>query len=244
LGIRAQYIAPLQVREPYFDFLILNSEYFTYVRDAVLPVYLRLCIIFMLLFIVCGLVVRPLGSIQPIHPTLRGFVEGCEGIPQPCWYGIAPGVTELNDAVLILQARDFQPYGTLPNNYDYIQASEESTCIARIGFIQREQSHLVTVIRLLQCPEITFGDVTAIFGNVKGVTLGSARILFVLEVNNTLVELDGDSFYPRNPEPYVGVNGVTIWETPVSLADPRYAWHGFVSLWRYCQLEPQVEICS
>jgi hypothetical protein len=33
---------------------------------------------------------RALGGTQPTHPALRGFTEGCEGKPQPCWYGIVP----------------------------------------------------------------------------------------------------------------------------------------------------------
>jgi hypothetical protein len=42
---------------------------------------------------------RPrMGGTQPPNPALRGFVEGCEGKPQPCWYGIMPGVTTAEEA--------------------------------------------------------------------------------------------------------------------------------------------------
>jgi hypothetical protein len=209
----------------------------------VVALYLRLTFTHILVFTTSVIILISLGRTQSIHPTLRGFVENCEGTPQPCWYGIVPGVTALDDTLMILEAQDFVQRGVLPNNYDYVPLSEGSQCNARIGYIQRGEAHIVTVIRLFDCPDVTFGDVSVIFGDVKGITLGSARLLFVLEVSNTLIELDSDSFYPRNPAPYSGVNVVTIWETHVSLADPRYAWHGFVSLWRYCQLEPRVEIC-
>ncbi len=65
--------------------------------------YVRLCTTLTLLFTLVSITLIALGSTQPIHPALRGFVEGCEGIPQPCWYGIVPGVTMMEDARSILQ---------------------------------------------------------------------------------------------------------------------------------------------
>jgi hypothetical protein len=55
--------------------------------------YLRLAIVLLLIFGALIPLMSAIGGTQSIHPALRGFIEGCEGIPQPCWYGIVPGVT-------------------------------------------------------------------------------------------------------------------------------------------------------
>jgi hypothetical protein len=49
-----------------------------------------------------------LGGTQPPHPALRGFIEGCEGVPQPCWYGIIPMETTFADAVTRLTELGFK----------------------------------------------------------------------------------------------------------------------------------------
>ncbi|MFN8372098.1 MAG: hypothetical protein U0694_04390 [Anaerolineae bacterium] len=45
---------------------------------------LRLSLLWVLLFTLLGVAMSALGGTQPIHPALRGFVEGCEGV-QLCW---------------------------------------------------------------------------------------------------------------------------------------------------------------
>jgi hypothetical protein len=59
-----------------------------------LKLSLRLIFVFTLL----NLLTRAFGYAQPPNPALRGFSEGCAGKPQPCWYGIVPGVTTGREA--------------------------------------------------------------------------------------------------------------------------------------------------
>src|SRR5689334_13677459 len=59
------------------------------------------------MFVALVLLMNTLGGTQPIHPALRGFIEGCEDIPQPCWYGIVPGVTTLEDAKRSIISRNW-----------------------------------------------------------------------------------------------------------------------------------------
>ncbi len=54
---------------------------------------LKLILIMTLVLTMTSLAARAIGSTQPPNPALRGFTEGCEDKPQPCWYGIVPGVT-------------------------------------------------------------------------------------------------------------------------------------------------------
>jgi hypothetical protein len=60
--------------------------------------YLKLIIPIAIVCLTFMLITCAIGTTQPPNPALRGFVEGCEDKPQPCWYGIVPGVTTAEEA--------------------------------------------------------------------------------------------------------------------------------------------------
>ncbi len=60
---------------------------------SLIRVYVKPVVAITSLLVVLLLISRALGTTQPPNPALRGFIEGCEDQPQPCWYGIVPGVT-------------------------------------------------------------------------------------------------------------------------------------------------------
>ncbi len=74
-------------------------------------VLLKLSLSFILAFGLFNVIVRGIGEIQPPNPALAGFNEGCEGKPQPCWYGIVPGVTTMREAKQISTQAVFQANG-------------------------------------------------------------------------------------------------------------------------------------
>src|SRR5262245_35743303 len=43
------------------------------------------------------------GMQHPTHRALDGFTVGCAGRPQPCWYGIVPGLTTVEEAHQLVQ---------------------------------------------------------------------------------------------------------------------------------------------
>jgi hypothetical protein len=55
------------------------------------------------IFLALFLIARALGMTQPPNPALRGFTEGCKDKPQPCWYGIVPGVTRKEDVIQLIK---------------------------------------------------------------------------------------------------------------------------------------------
>jgi hypothetical protein len=61
--------------------------------------YIKLIPLSAMIFLGLSVIARALGTTQPPNPALRGFVEGCENKPQPCWYGIVPGVTRRQDVI-------------------------------------------------------------------------------------------------------------------------------------------------
>ncbi|NWG16744.1 MAG: hypothetical protein HXY41_08925, partial [Chloroflexi bacterium] len=50
---------------------------------------------------------RAVGTWQPPNPVLTGFIADCEDKPQPCWYGIVPGVTTMHEARTVLSNQDY-----------------------------------------------------------------------------------------------------------------------------------------
>src|SRR5262245_33041521 len=84
--------------------------------------YLKLVPLFILIFLVLSLTARVLGTTQPPNPALRGFTEGCEDKPQPCWYGIVPGVTTAEEAIELLDEQgyvlDADPATTIFSRYE------------------------------------------------------------------------------------------------------------------------------
>lgn len=105
---------------------------------------LKLSIIVLALFLVGSIAAKAIGSLQPINPALRGFTEGCEDKPQPCWYGIVPGVTAANNVTEILHGID----NTFCNIY----------------LISDTYAQTIEAIELKDCEGIRVGDLFLQFG--------------------------------------------------------------------------------
>lgn len=167
------------------------------------------------------------GSTRPVHPTLRGFTEGCTDHPQPCWYGIIPTVTTLDTAHSQLE------------HYQY-----PLDCV---NFL--ETAGIVTQINLRPCdslPAFVLGDAIAQLGAIDGTAL-------VPDDSGIVANVDTVVF--RNA--YVTSNlSYTTWRLhrwqsvlPLSLAaEPitkiDFKWYGVVRTWRLCQLEPTHLVCG
>jgi hypothetical protein len=177
--------------------------------------YLCLSVIFILMFTLCGVALSAFGATQPINPALRGFVEGCEGIPQPCWYGIMPGVTTVQEADTTLQNRDFQRDPTLRYTTTYTSSRESCSFQVDVAFNDVNVDYL----HIFLCSGLQVGDVLAaldgkpdtIWGNCLGevmLTQGSVSVystdISIYSSTRVIV------IYPQN---YNNVLGVP--------------WHGF-----------------
>lgn len=120
--------------------------------------YLRLIIPIAAVCLTIMLTARAIGTNQPPNPALRGFVEGCEDKPQPCWYGIVPGVTngELANSILI--------------NFGFIRMSENSfhydddTARCSLFFTFIEGTDIIESVQMVFCGEMNFGEIMATYG--------------------------------------------------------------------------------
>ncbi|MBI1281161.1 MAG: hypothetical protein GC179_23750 [Anaerolineaceae bacterium] len=78
---------------------------------------LKFCIFIMLILSVMNLIARAIGTTQPQNSAMRGFTDGCEDQPQPCWYGAIPEETSFDDAVHLIRNHDL-PVTKSPNETD------------------------------------------------------------------------------------------------------------------------------
>ena len=122
-------------------------------------IYLKLVTPVLVVLVIMACVARSLGAAQPPNPALRGFVEGCEDQPQPCWYGIVPGVTDEESARSSVKKAG---YSISANEFssNYIQSCQVKPCCKHIEVLTGEAplSRLV----FYQC-DIVLGDLMLTF---------------------------------------------------------------------------------
>ena len=121
--------------------------------------YLKFIAPLLLMFVPLAIIARVLGAAQPPNPALRGFVEGCEGKPQPCWYGILPGVTDEESARTNAKKAG---YSITANEFssNYIQSCPVRPCCKHIEVLTGESP--LSKLIFYQC-DIVLGDLMLTF---------------------------------------------------------------------------------
>lgn len=122
-----------------------------------------------------ALTARTWGETQPPHPALRGFVEGCEGKPQPCWYGIVPFQTTFEGVRSIAEREGWIELSPDPNKgfawLDYLRyrvTSLSETCEFAFGSDPESDTTQVVEITLIRCP-LRFADVLKAYTDINGI---------------------------------------------------------------------------
>jgi hypothetical protein len=102
------------------------------------------------------------GRQQPSDLLLRGLAEGCRTKPQPCWYGIVPGVSTLDEMDTYLRAAQsdaetrLQASAHTDSTYQaYILQAEQNSC--RVLVTLNRFSSLVDSIVFDTCTELQPG---------------------------------------------------------------------------------------
>jgi hypothetical protein len=194
--------------------------------------WLQLSALLIVLFTSLGFMLSALGSTQPIHPALRGFAEGCEGIPQPCWYGIVPGMTTL-EAVSILENLGYQLDTTYPGDarLDLTRYAIQSPCPI-IFFLYYSQDFVRTLhVSWDQRCDIRTGDLILMWGMPSGVKGNPRWALFTLQNHEIMLETTGLSMMSDLLNLNFSAGG--------NLSGCVYpVWRGFAAGWYYRQLMP------
>jgi hypothetical protein len=199
-----------------------------------LPTFVRLASTLIVLLTLLVAAVLAIGGTQPLHPTLRGFVEGCEEIPQPCWYGINLDTSE-NDN-LILENLGFTVSNTefrSELNWTEFEPSRAGFCRVRITR-DRDYGKFVS---LNNCSDILLGNLIAAVGapttvmfsgDVATVKFGDGSLWGAVVLTPSQNWLSPSSrVFAILLDPMILMGG-----------PPPFEWRGFLPRWRYCQFQP------
>ncbi len=176
---------------------------------------------------------RAWGEAQPPHPALRGFVEGCEAVPQPCWFGISirrEEILPLDFAEQKLIQRgyvvgdDLPPIEGIGHYRNYRPTDVEKECDVELAYIPETGR----VIRLnLDCRNVNLegGDLLAILG----IPDGSGHSTFSY-INPSIVVYVASSLNLRS--------SLHIIQLPSAYQSIGFSWQGLMPGWKHCQVRP------
>lgn len=192
-------------------------------------------------FAVFNVAARAIGTLQPPNPALAGFIEGCEGKPQPCWYGIVPGVTTDEDVTRIMLQ---QGYTEIDDYGSDVQYESDNSVIWRVfvGYVYTDETYsdrlVGGLVLWLDRAEVEIQEV---------LVYSSEPEIIVFSPN------DGEMLLNEHFSMYVPFG----WESPSSRVyslgvsdylphrpDLFNPWRGFMPFWVYCQLEPDYLACD
>ncbi|MBL8164565.1 MAG: hypothetical protein JNJ61_21425 [Anaerolineae bacterium] len=178
------------------------------------------------------------GAADAANPALLGFRQGCEDQPQPCWYGIIPGVTDVNHATAILEGMLYtrsQGGYELSDRVIPYRSQEESPRCTDIYFGYRIIG-VRTVV--LYCMALRIGDVMTMLGpphaRISYGPLGEAWLY-----DRVVVRLAAG----WQQQPSAMVDHIRLLLDNAGYVKTAAPWHGFLPRWRYCQLEPNYAGC-
>lgn len=195
--------------------------------------FITLAVSFTCIFGALGLVAPVLGTGQPLNPALTPFVEGCQDKPQPCWFGVVPGVTTESEVYDLLTFRNGpRLQNRQPDSYSSIFTLPETSpyCDAIVQF----RNKIVFQMELSLCrqPAIRVGDMAVLVANEPQViSLPPEELLY----GNVSMHVDGW------PTLYSRVAYIMLFSNNDYLQ--RYPWHGYTSQEHYCQLVPNYPPC-
>ncbi len=206
--------------------------------------YLKSTTVFSLIFIILSLAARALGATQPPNPALRGFTEGCEDKPQPCWYGIVPGInTKEAKNILVNLGYDLRNPPLPSGAFEDILAYSESKCNLRLLASQRRGTIELPVVIQGKC--LTLGDLFLFFGKpdyVYGEGIKSDYLPLMGYYDGYLLNPFPIQAHVLSPYTYFQLIEWTpnlVKTANISVVE----WRNFIPIWKYCQLEFALSDC-
>lgn len=193
-----------------------------------------------------SLAVRSFGFTQPYNSAMRGFTEGCQGQPQPCWYGLVPDKTSFDDAVH--RIRDYGlPIIKSPNETDYPAAVIKADFIdCEIELVRSDSDKtLFGGFYFQNCQTLKLGDILNQLGTPY--TVGTTASC---DFQPPHPMMPMSYYWMQYPNSSVSLNAKPDLWTWLSLNDlvvsfgfgglsgdymPPKKWEGFVPFWRYIQ---------
>jgi hypothetical protein len=211
--------------------------------------YTTIIPIFVIIFLALSLTARAFGESQPanLHPTLRGFAEGCEGKLQPCWYGIVLGETTVPETSTILNDLG---YGVrIPQVGTLTQVQGELRADINCKVFSDPYDDTVFNLAILNCEPLLLGDLIRAWGMPVVVYGCDSRLIPQPQIlfPDVRVRLNhwpfGSPGQTVQLSPYYVVRDLAM-AVPVKNEADRITglastWHGFIPYWRYERVEQQ-----
>ena len=210
--------------------------------------YVKLILPIALIFLALTLTARALGTTQPPNPALRGFTEGCEDKPQPCWYGIIAGKDTMlfEEASKLLEAEGFQANtnrGKVEQTdftlefANYFAPSSTSGC--NVHLEARSQQNYFIRLTLFDCKGISIADMLDLYGLPHNIQLReneSGKLYF----NRSTITAQ----FSANFSPLSYISNISFYPLDLTGGYPYCSWHGYLPYWLYYNLDPDSTLCS
>ncbi|MEZ4670296.1 MAG: hypothetical protein R3E39_20510 [Anaerolineae bacterium] len=200
-------------------------------------IIIRLLLPAISIFLLFSLSARALGSTQTPYSALAGFLTGCEDLPQPCWYGIVPGKTSLETARQILTRNGYRNERPLDQITTMMDAPENSG-LNSVNLVHR--GSYLWLVGLYPRAGLPLRYVASALGSPEGIVSNSPHVVVSLAYGARLRVAINESTNARFSLFSSHIKYVTLTAEPVQMLP----WHGFMALWRYCQLEPAYLGCA
>jgi hypothetical protein len=206
---------------------------------------LRRSILLMVVFTALTMAARALGITRPFNPALAGFSEGCQDKPQPCWHGIVPGVTPMEEAEATLIRQGYRIDRPNEGGGEAIRVTSDFQCTVILY-----GDHLTKEVDFFDfrgdC-DLRLGDMLAFLGVPDFVSawVVLSTIPPKLYYTHRGVVITLKSCCSTHLQDYfMYVSFYSGIYSPVSSDPYLIRWHGLILNWRYCQLEPEFKLCS
>jgi hypothetical protein len=204
-------------------------------RNLKLPwLYLKLIIPIIFVFLALSLTVRALGYTQPSN-TLRGFVEDCEGKPQPCWYGIT--LDSINIPKILSELYfTYQEIGKIDGTF---LAHTEMGCAVSMLYIPRNGS--LTSFSIMGCGA-RVGELIEVLGNPDYVDLemgqSTQRVVMRYVFDKRVIEIRHYFTSAFSPDSLIQQITFTFCDVMNSNCQ-GVSWRGYLTAWDYCKLDAE-----
>jgi hypothetical protein len=203
----------------WFKFRLMKQSGF----NIMTRIYINLFMSFIVLWIVGLSAAFAAGHLRPINPVLDGMYQGCQGQPQPCWYGIHPGKTPLEDALHMVSQTKFIKM----DKNDYIVTLVYRNANMRCGVELRSEAGIVDTVTIINCLDKQMGDLVRAMRNTNHKLPFSMGML-----DATMHDESTDSVANYAPcldyTPYGQIIGMPLSAPGESATTQPVGWHDFL----------------
>ncbi|MEO8612110.1 MAG: hypothetical protein ABI690_29705 [Chloroflexota bacterium] len=204
--------------------------------------YVKFLPLFLVTLLLLAFAARAFGTIQFPNPILRGFTDGCEAKPQPCWHGIVPKSTSVVETRQILKDAHYTEFPSPLTTFPFAFKGPEDVEV----YFDSTYGSTVDRVDLIIRNTLPIGDVMSILGKPQRLLLANKRGMVAAtygDATNWLYVGFMDTHF-NALEPFGETHfGIELFWLEKARPDDAFRWHGFAPLWRYCQFEPAARPC-